>query len=174
MKEIILKEDRYGLYYICEPNKIHSTDFLVVNAKYRDSTKQIIEIDFLTDKNLYGERKMIKRTGNISTLNTPVQFRIFLGSGLTFFGGYDELEALKKYIIAKAEETEKGIKVVEKFLKKHGTIPKERKEVESVFKCTTKQREEIARIAANNGMTMSEYILSKVLEHDVKQSDYDD
>ena len=60
MKEIILKEDRYGLYYICEPNKIHSTDFLVVNAKYRDSTKQIIEIDFLTDKNLYGERKMIK------------------------------------------------------------------------------------------------------------------
>ena len=174
MKEIILKEDRYGLYYICEPNKIHSTDFLVVNAKYRDSTKQIIEIDFLTDKNLYGERKMIKRTGDISTLNTPVQFRIFLGSGLTFFGGYDELEALKKYIIAKAEETEKGIKVVEKFLKKHGTIPKERKEVESVFKCTTKQREEIARIAANNGMTMSEYILSKVLEHDVKQSNYDD
>ena len=50
MKEIILKEDRYGLYYICEPNKIHSTDFLVLNAKYRDSTKQIIEIDFLTDK----------------------------------------------------------------------------------------------------------------------------
>ena len=109
----------------------------------------------------------------MSILNTPAQFRIFLGSGLTFFGGYDELEALKKYIIAKAEETEKGIKVVEKFLKKHGTIPKERKEVESVFKCTTKQREEIARIAANNGMTMSEYILSKVLEHDVKQSDYD-
>ena len=102
------------------------------------------------------------------------QFKLFIGSGLTFFGGYDELEALKKYIIAKAEETEKGIKIVEKFFEKHEITPKERKEVESVFKCTAKQREEIARIAANNGMTTSEYILSKVLEHDVKQSDYDD
>ena len=100
-KEIILKEDRYGLYYICESNKIHSTDFLVVNAKYRDFTNQIIEIDFLTDKNLYGERKMIKRTGNMGVLNTPAQFRTFLGSGLTFFGGQEELEALKKYIVTK-------------------------------------------------------------------------
>ena len=174
MKDIILQEDSYGLYYICEPNKIHSTNFLVVNAKYRDSTKQIIEIDFLTCEDIYGEKRMMKRTGNIGALNTPVQFRNFLGPELTFFGGYDELEALKKYIVAKAEKTYYKIKYVEKFYKKHGIVPRERKEAKYVFQCTAKQRKEIVRIAANNGMSISEYILNKVLEHNTKQIDYDD